>query len=438
MVGACALAFGSGGLLATIAAASTTTSTTPLSGPSSTAPATTTTTTPGTPTTLSPPSTVPPGEPVLPPPPRFPAGDDFGRLLLQHHKDGEAALAVAKVDIANGAQLVRIASARYAQARRDEADARAHEREVLRRLVQVKDEIRALAVQAYMLGSDGRIGGFLASLQSAQDFVGLTRNLTLIDSSHDRLFDLVAEAHVEQSRAAAHVRSTATATGERLAEWQDSVAAYTDANQRLVDAQAEIAQSEQDQVRFFALAKTSASPIMGPSLLTADQLVAYLDSIDAHPHLTVPIRTLAQYYIEEGNDEGVRGDVAFAQSILETGAFMFPGHGLLDPGDNNFGGIDACDSCKHGDKFATARIGVRRADPAAAHLRGPDDREDHRPRAPPRAVARTAPRLRGWRQDVVLARRQVGDRQELRLPPLRRLQADRLRRATPLNRECPF
>ena len=78
-----------------------------------------------------------------------------------------------------------------------------------------------------------------------------------------------------------------------------------------------------------------------------------------HPHLTVPIRTLAGYYISEGEAEGIRGDVAFAQSILETGAFMYPGHGLVLPTDNNFAGINACDSCKHGDQFATALQGVR-------------------------------------------------------------------------------
>jgi hypothetical protein len=100
---------------------------------------------------------------------------------------------------------------------------------------------------------------------------------------------------------------------------------------------------------------------MGPTMLTADDLVAYIDSLHLKhpPQLTVPLQTLAGYYISEGEAEGVRGDVAFAQSVLETGAFTFPGHGLLVPTDNNFAGIDACDSCKHGDLFLTAQLGVR-------------------------------------------------------------------------------
>ena len=43
------------------------------------------------------------------------------------------------------------------------------------------------------------------------------------------------------------------------------------------------------------------------------------------PRITVPIRDLAQLYLDEGARIGVRGDVAFAQSILETGGFAKTG-----------------------------------------------------------------------------------------------------------------
>jgi len=65
---------------------------------------------------------------------------------------------------------------------------------------------------------------------------------------------------------------------------------------------------------------------------------------------------LAQYYLDEGVKTGVRGDVAFAQSILETGGFANPGAAATD---NNFAGIGWCDTCKHGFNFPTAEIGVR-------------------------------------------------------------------------------
>ena len=52
----------------------------------------------------------------------------------------------------------------------------------------------------------------------------------------------------------------------------------------------------------------------------------------------------------------MRGDVAFAQSILETAGFANPGSAATD---NNFAGIGWCDSCKHGFDFPDARTGVR-------------------------------------------------------------------------------
>jgi hypothetical protein len=61
-------------------------------------------------------------------------------------------------------------------------------------------------------------------------------------------------------------------------------------------------------------------------------------------------------YLDEGARTGVRGDVAFAQSILETAGFANPGSAATD---NNFAGIGWCDTCAHGYDFPDARTGVR-------------------------------------------------------------------------------
>jgi hypothetical protein len=107
----------------------------------------------------------------------------------------------------------------------------------------------------------------------------------------------------------------------------------------------------------FETAATSAtSPILGPSRLTAKQMADYIVAMNYHPNITVPIQVLAQIYLNEGAKTGVRGDVAFAQSILETAGFAHPGSAATD---NNFAGIGWCDSCKHGFNFPSATIGVR-------------------------------------------------------------------------------
>jgi hypothetical protein len=322
-----------------------------------TASAATTTSSPGSTTTTvpTPPTTVA----ELPPPPPFAPGDDFGRLLLLHRKDAQAALAAATNDIAGGAQLVAATSDHVKVATSQLAQARAHAKEVQLRLVSIHQQIKDLAVDAYIMGSSPQLTGALQSIESSHDVVDLERNLTFMHSSNDRLFELIDLEQREQSLAASQVGDAKNVLKIATDDYRNATANLLDAQNRKATALADIAQATRDETRFFDDATTSASPVMGPSRLTADDLVAYIASLGLHPHLTVPLRTLAGYYISEGNAEGVRGDVAFAQSVLETGAFTYPGHGLVLPTDNNYAGIDACDSCTHGDAFATALFGVR-------------------------------------------------------------------------------
>ena len=74
-----------------------------------------------------------------------------------------------------------------------------------------------------------------------------------------------------------------------------------------------------------------------PRLLMAEpaaQLVAWFNERTPRPsgayRATVPVETLARIFVEEGAIEGVTGDVAFAQSIVETGWFRFAGTVLAD------------------------------------------------------------------------------------------------------------
>ena len=99
-------------------------------------------------------------------------------------------------------------------------------------------------------------------------------------------------------------------------------------------------------------------PVMGPSLLSASQLATWFRATGRTPAIPVTIEVLAQYYIEEGRAEGVRGDVAFAQSVIETGYFGFVGS-IVKPENFNYAGMGACDSCNSGRQFPSARVGVR-------------------------------------------------------------------------------
>lgn len=92
--------------------------------------------------------------------------------------------------------------------------------------------------------------------------------------------------------------------------------------------------------------------IMGKSVLTADKMNAYLKSINPSAPL------YADLYLTEGLAEGVRGDLAFCQSILETGYFKFEGSAVtLD--QNNFCGMGVTKNGMKGNSFATPRLGIR-------------------------------------------------------------------------------
>ena len=93
--------------------------------------------------------------------------------------------------------------------------------------------------------------------------------------------------------------------------------------------------------------------MIGPNTLTVDQMVAWFNAQGYRPRLSnTSVPELAQMYLEEGGAEGVRGDFAFAQAVVETGGFS-----AAD--DNNYSGLGWCDTCARGIVFPTPRDGIR-------------------------------------------------------------------------------
>jgi hypothetical protein len=136
---------------------------------------------------------------------------------------------------------------------------------------------------------------------------------------------------------------------------------------------------------------------MGPSILSASQLAHWynlhhggvtprIPSFDGHP--AGDVTALAQVFIDDGRLEGVRGDMAFVQSQLETGWMGFQGS-QIPPDAYNYAGIFAFDgrsglpNCSHGDSSPSRCMGTPQhgvlvqiqllrsyADPSAAHAPG--------------------------------------------------------------------
>jgi hypothetical protein len=100
-------------------------------------------------------------------------------------------------------------------------------------------------------------------------------------------------------------------------------------------------------------------PVTGQPILNADQLASWYNA--KHKAFNVPgitVRDLAAIFIAEGAQENVRGDLAFAQSIVETGYFGYVGS-MVKPWNFNFAGMGACDSCNSGRQFPNPQMGVR-------------------------------------------------------------------------------
>ena len=139
--------------------------------------------------------------------------------------------------------------------------------------------------------------------------------------------------------------------GERVRQ----LAARDDLAARRADLAAQQAAAKAEADRVAAVFGTAGVvPLMGASLLTPEELAVWFRAAGLRARLSggATIEDLAHIYAEEAAAEGVRADVAFAQAVLETGAF---GHAT----DNNYAGIGACDSCDGQVRFPSPRAGVR-------------------------------------------------------------------------------
>lgn len=98
--------------------------------------------------------------------------------------------------------------------------------------------------------------------------------------------------------------------------------------------------------------------IAGEAVATAAQMVAYIKA--KRPDVEQSVIDMIPLYISEGQTEDIAGDIAFAQSCIETGNFAFPQETCkVTLSQNNFAmmGVVAADS--KGESFDTPQIGIR-------------------------------------------------------------------------------
>ena len=304
------------------------------------------------------PSTGPTTTTTIPPPPMpaFTLPTNAGLQLLQNIQQAKADLKAAQDGLGPAQAAVAAARKKDAAARRETKKLEAAERTTQRRLEETRIRLRQVAAEAYIHAGDAQLMNAIAGYLSTTSIVDAGSQLHVLGtfgSNQKELLDKYLDLKQRVDREVAHIRdvSARAADAVRVAEKH-----LGDFRSTIDDSRTRIAVSLAGIHDFETAATSATSPILGPNRLTAKQMADYVIAQHYKPRITVPIEILAQIYLDEGAATGVRGDVAFAQSILETAGFANPGSA---PTDNNFAGIGWCDSCVHGFIFPDAKTGVR-------------------------------------------------------------------------------
>jgi predicted nucleic acid-binding Zn-ribbon protein len=213
------------------------------------------------------------------------------------------------------------------------------------------DHLRRRAVALYAMGSDGT--------SAAEIFSG-----SVLDGARRKqLGDAASRSDHDNARQLEETRKTLADTQTSLRNEQSDLedqqselqglVTTLQSQQAAVDQRVAEANAALDRARAIGALHAAGEPVMGPATLTADQMVAWFDAQAYRPRLSnTNVAELAQMYLEEGGAEGVRGDFAFAQAVVETGGFSASA-------DNNYSGLGWCDNCARGIVFPTPRDGIR-------------------------------------------------------------------------------
>lgn len=102
--------------------------------------------------------------------------------------------------------------------------------------------------------------------------------------------------------------------------------------------------------------KDSMTKITGKAETTVEQMAAYIKA--KNDSVAQSVLDMIPLYLSEGEAENIRGDIAFAQSCLETGNFTFTGS-AVELLQNNFCGMGVTKLGEKGNSFDTPQTGIR-------------------------------------------------------------------------------
>jgi hypothetical protein len=295
--------------------------------------------------------------------PRAPASpDDPFHVVHVHEQERDE----AAVDRLNAAQFLEAANVqafnaglaqKTAQLVFDEAERRRTEAQ--RELAVERDRLSDLTVRAFVSGGTVGVEEYRAYVSGDTTDIEVGRQLMLSNllARQERVTEQASRALAKARRptttpvGAHHHRSPPTGrrTPSGWAWWRSPPRAVT--RRRSPRWRQPTAAAGR---RGFALVPET-TPLIGIPRLSAEDLAGWFRRSAYRPRIPTPVEDFARWFIEEGQAEGIRGDVAFAQAILETGGFANDDSVYA----NNYSGIGHCDTCASGWRFPSPQMGVR-------------------------------------------------------------------------------
>jgi hypothetical protein len=210
----------------------------------------------------------------------------------------------------------------------------------------LRQEIANRAVALYKNSDDA---GGLAMLDDTNpmDAGRKTKFTEVTDKFYKERVQQLREQGDQQQQEQGDLQKRRDELDDRIPDLQQEKA---DADVKVVRAQRGMEIAEK-----LAPLRAAGDPVMGPTVLNADEMAAWLRSTSSSVRLSggMTLELVAQMFVDEGTAENVRGDVAFAQAYIETGGFSAGGS------ENNFSGLGACDGCGGQNRFPSALDGIR-------------------------------------------------------------------------------
>ena len=275
----------------------------------------------------------------------------LARLQMTARSDEANVKALAAAQSLREAKLMEVAAMKV----RDDA---------IHELSAERHRLSKLTVRAYVTGGNTDLDQYRAYLEGDTTDPAAGRQI------------LFTQVLLRQKQVTVQANRALAAARSKLRDVRVVVAAAEQKAIRLLGIASDLTRrrftAEQDHLEALAAAQTADAtlraaahlpvtpvtvdaPLIGLPRLSPEDLAGWFASSPYRPRVATPIADYAKWFIAEGRSEGIRGDIAFAQAVLETGGFANTDSVI----GNNFSGIGHYDNLPLGWTFPSPRLGVR-------------------------------------------------------------------------------